>query len=92
MELANRCRIVSRNTRLFGLAMILWVGVTAGRFVDAQQPAPRTAPAATVRVQPPFLATPARATSTQAAPAQATSAAAMASVGAGARRLQSRKA
>jgi hypothetical protein len=50
---------VALNTRLFGLAPIVWVGVTAGRFVDAQQQpgagtaAKPTTPAQATPAQPP---------------------------------------
>jgi DmsE family decaheme c-type cytochrome len=46
-------RSVNRNSLLFGLALIVWVGVTASRLVDAQQPAAAKAPAATTTQTPP---------------------------------------
>ncbi len=61
---------MTRNPLLFRLALIawiVWIGVTAGRLVDAQQPAAGTAPAATTPAQhrrqtPPAQTPPAQAT------------------------------
>ena len=47
---------MNRNPLLFRLTLIVWivwVGVTAGRLVDAQQPPAGTPPAATTPAQPP---------------------------------------
>jgi DmsE family decaheme c-type cytochrome len=49
---------VNRNALLFVLALIVWVGVTAGRLVDAQQPLAAAAAAATRPVQAPPVQTP----------------------------------
>ena len=49
---------MTRDSVLFGLALIVWVGVTAGRLVDAQQPGAATAPAATTPVQTTPVQTP----------------------------------
>jgi DmsE family decaheme c-type cytochrome len=56
MELAPALTAVTRNplfVRLTLIVWIVWAGVTAGRVVDAQQPATATAPPATTPVQPP---------------------------------------
>ena len=75
MELARVSRRVNRNPLLFRLgliAWIVWVGVTADRLVDAQQPPAGTAPAATTPAQaPPAQTPPAQATPTNLPPGYA---------------------
>ena len=71
----ERARRVNRNPLLFRLgliAWIVWVGVTADRLVDAQQPPAGTAPAATTPAQaPPAQTPPAQATPTNLPPGYA---------------------
>ena len=58
---------MNRNKLLFGFALIVWFGVTAGRLVDARQPGAQQAPAQT----PPAKTPPAQTPPTQTPPAQA---------------------
>ncbi len=49
---------MNRNKLLFGFALIVWFGVTAGRFVDARQPVAQQPPAPTSPAQKPPAQTP----------------------------------
>ena len=49
---------MNRNALLFGLALVVWIGATASRLVDAQQPGAGTAPATKTPVQAPPAQTP----------------------------------
>ena len=49
---------MNRNKLLFGFALIVWFGVTAGRFVDARQAGAQQPPAQTPPAQTPPAQTP----------------------------------